>query len=451
MVGFKMKITFPEDFKFGTATSAFQIEGALNEDGRGELIWDRLLRSFNFDPNIACDHYHRYPEDIKLMKKMGIRIYRFSISWTRILPKGVGKINPKGIKFYNNLIDELVSNDIKPLATLSHFDLPYPFYEKGGWKNEDMINAYKQYATICFENFSDKINEWITFNEPWVDQYLIPNNMMKSSPKKSGDVFADCLNSIHNLYKAQAEAIKIFRSSNEKGKIGITLNLAPGYPFEDSDEDIKAAKQFDEFLNAWFLDLALKGKYPKDLFDYFQDTVKAPNITKEDMNLIEKNQSDFIGVNYYGPFIIKSSENNFPMNYDFHREERSKKWANNAKVDPKGLYEILIRINENYNSPLIYITENGCSFGDEEYNDIKDEWRIDYLKRHLKEIKRAIDHGAKIKRYYVWSFMDNLEWIDGYKERYGIVYIDRSHNLERKIKKSGKWYSKLITDYQFDI
>lgn len=446
-----MKVKFDENFLFGAATSAFQIEGALNEDGRGELFWDHILKSFNADPNIACDHYHRYKEDIRLMKDLGLETYRFSISWVRIVPDGSGDINQKGIEFYNDLIDELISNEIKPLITLSHFDVPFIFYKKGGWKNQEIIDAYHRYVKVCLENFGDRVDYWLTFNEPWVDQYLI--NIMMKSPgiKKSGEMFADCLNSIHNLFIAHAKTIETFHHMDKDNKVGIALNLGPGYPHTDSDDDKKAAMMFDEFLNTWFLELAINGRYNSNLFKYYQESVGAPEITDEDKILLKNNKSDFIGVNFYGPFIIKASKKNFPLNYEGFQGERSKDWANNAKVVPEGLFEILMRIKDHYGNPTTFITENGCSFGDEELNDIKDEWRIDYVKKHLREVKRAIDNGVNVKRYYLWSLMDNLEWIQGYEERYGLIYIDREHNLERKIKKSGNWYSKLIKNREFTI
>jgi beta-glucosidase/6-phospho-beta-glucosidase/beta-galactosidase len=325
------------------------------------------------------------------------------------------------------------------------------FYKKGGWKNHEMIGAYHRYAKICLDNFGDRVNYWLTFNEPWVEQYLMPIMMKNPGIKKSGEVFADCLNSIHNLFIAHAKVIETFHEINKNNKVGIALNLGPGYPNTNSDYDKEAAKNFDDFLNKWFLELAIHGRYPSRLYEYYQEAVGAPQITDRQKNLLKKNKSDFIGVNYYGPFIIKASNKNFPLNYDTFKGERSKDWANNAKVVPEGLFEILMRIKEDYGNPLTFITENGCSYGDEEFNDIKDEWRIDYVKKHLKEVKRAIDNGVNVKRYYLWSLMDNLEWIQGYKERYGIIFIDREHDLERKIKNSGKWYSKLIKTREFTI
>ncbi|NVM31097.1 MAG: family 1 glycosylhydrolase [Candidatus Helarchaeota archaeon] len=451
-----MDVKFPEAFIFGAATSAYQIEGALNEDGRGEVFFDRIFQLANFDadPNIACDHYHRYKADVQLIKELGLQSYRFSIAWARIFPKGSGQINEKGIEFYNNLINELLSNDIEPLATLHHFDMPSALYTKG-WQNIETIAAFKQFAEICFERFGDRVTRWITFNEPWVDQFLIPFSIQeftnpKPSIKQDKKLFAKCLNNLHSMFKAHADAIKACRDLIPEGKIGITLNLAPCYPLTDSKEDKEAAERCDAFLNEWHLGLALKGEYPDDLFNYLQEAVNAPTITDEEMALIKDSKSDFIGVNFYGPSYIKMGQKRFPLNYDEYKGERSREWANNAKVVPEALHEILVRIDRDYNSPIIYITENGCSFGDERLNDEKDEWRIDYLKAHLREVKRAMDDGVKVEGYYAWSLMDNLEWAQGYEERYGLIYIDREHNLKRYIKKSGHWYSEVIRNRGFN-
>jgi beta-glucosidase len=448
-----MKIEFPDNFKFGAATAAYQIEGATREDGRGEIHFDQLFKMpvIKSDPTIACDHYHRYKEDIGLMREIGLQTYRLSISWTRIFPEGDGKLNEKGLKFYDDLINELVYAGIEPLATLYHFDFPLSFYDIGGWRNQRAVSAFSEYAKICIERFGDRVKYWVTFNEPAVDQYSIYYMMEKMKSRKAKEVFPEVLNNLHGLFKAHALAIKSFRDLDIDGKIGIVLNLGPVYPISDSEKDIEAAKRYDDFLNIWHLNLSLKGEYPQEIFNNYWDTVNAPKVTGNDLDLLKENKSDFIGVNFYGPFFVRSSIKNFPLKYDIYKEKRSQEWANNAKVSPKDLYKILVRIDREYDSPIIYITENGCSFGDEQLNDEKDEWRIDYLKRHLREVKRAIDDGAKVERYYVWTLMDNLEWAQGFEEKYGLIYVDFAGDLKRTIKKSGRWYSEVIKNRGFEL
>ncbi len=452
----KINVTFPKDFVFGASTAAFQIEGATKEDGRGEHLFDQIFKlpEFTADPNIGCDHYHRYKEDVQLMKQLGLQSYRFSISWVRIYPTGVGPLNERGLKFYHNLIDELITNGIEPVACLTHFELPTPLFKRG-WQHNDTINAFKKYGTTCFEQFGDRVKLWSTFNEPWIDQFFISyamqeQTMPKLSRMQSKKIFAKCLNNLHGLFKSHAEVVKTFRAIIPEGRIGIILNLNPCYPLTDSPEDQEAAKRFDEFLNGWQLDLVLKGAYPSGLFNYFQESIEAPNINPTDKVLFKEGAVDYLGVNFYGPAYIKASENRYPLNYEEFKGERSREWANNAKVVPEALYELLVRIHKTYGVPT-WITENGCSFGDEKLDDKRDEWRLDYIKHHLAAVKRAMDEGANIERYYVWSLMDNLEWVQGYEERYGIIYIDREKDLTRTIKKSGHWYSDVIKNRGFNL
>jgi len=452
-----MNIKFPKDFVFGASTSAFQIEGATKEDGRGEHFFDQIFKlpEFAADPNIACDHYHRYKEDVQLMKQLGLQSYRFSISWVRVYPTGTGPLNEKGLKFYHNLITELLANGIEPVACLNHFELPMPLFQKG-WQHIDTINAFKKFGTTCFERFGDRVKLWATFNEPWIDQFFIPYasqefTMQKLSKRQSKKTIAKCLNNLHGLFKSHAEVVKAFRTIIPEGKIGIILNLNPGYPVTDSSEDQEAAKRFDEFLNDWQLDLVLNGEYPETLFNYFQETLDAPNINPTDKILFKDGAVDYLGVNFYGPAFIKASENHYPLNYEDYKEDRSRVWANNAKVVPEALHEILVRIHKKYDAPTLWITENGCSFGNEKLDDEKDEWRLDYIKQHLAAVKHAMDDGVNIERYYVWSLMDNLEWVLGYEERYGIIYINRENDLTRTIKKSGHWYSDVIKNREFTL
>jgi beta-glucosidase len=388
------------------------------------------------------------------MKQLGLQSYRFSISWVRVYPNGAD-FNEKGLKFYHNLINELLKNEIEPVVCLNHFELPIPLYSKG-WQHIDTLNAFKKFGITCFEHFGDQVKHWATFNEPWMDQFFIPYEVQRfSSPnltkKQSKRTIAKALDNLHGLFRAHAETVNAFHTLISDGQIGIILNLNPAYPATADPTDEAAAQFYDAFLNDWQLDLIFKGEYPAQFFTQFQEIFGSPKIEETDKALFHEAVPDYLGINFYGPAYIKASEDHYPLNFEEFKGERSRDWANNAKVEPKALADILVRIHTEYGAPKVWITENGCSFGDEELNDLRDEWRIDYLKNHLAAVKQAMESGVKVQRYYVWSLMDNLEWVQGYDERYGIIYIDRKQNLKRTIKKSGHWYAQVIANHGFNL
>ncbi|MCP4754803.1 MAG: beta-glucosidase [Proteobacteria bacterium] len=445
------KTTFPEGFKWGTATAAYQIEGAWQEDGRGPSVWDTLCHTpgiiMNGDTgDVAIDHYHKYKEDVALLKKMGMQTYRFSISWPRILPDGVGRINPKGIDFYNNLIDELIRADIEPLITLYHWDFPQVLHDRGGWLSRESADWFAEYAEVCFKAFGDKVKQWVTFNEPWVDAYAFA--FMVGKP--TVEAMSRATKISHHYMLSHARAVEAYRKLAQGGRIGITLNLSPAYPHTDSKEDEAAARRFDGFANRWFLDPALKGSYPEDMLSFYRDKLKAPDILPGDMELIQRNPSDFLGVNYYSRSIVKAS-NQEPVLELEKVENKDDTWATNGEVYPEGLYDLLVRLDRDYNRPLLFITENGASFGDDELKDgrIEDERRRSYLKRHFEAAHRAIAEGVNLQGYYVWSCFDNFEWIFGYSRRFGLIYIDYQ-TLERIWKDSAHWYRGVIENNGFE-
>lgn len=442
-----------EGFIWGVATSAYQIEGAYDEDGKGLNIWDIYCKEDDkikdkSNGNIACDHYHRYKQDIAIMKEMGIKAYRFSISWARILPNGIGIINQKGIDFYNNLIDELLANNIEPYITLYHWDLPYELYKKGGWLNEECIQWFGEYAKILAQNFSYRVKYFITFNEP---QCFIGLGCLRGihAPGLKCQI-TDTFLMTHNMLKAHGNAvINLRKYAKSKIKIGYAPTCGMVYPATNSKEDIQAARDYlfripDNMNNwtwnvAWFSDPVFLGHYPKEGLEKYEKYL--PKITDDDMKLINQ-PLDFMGENIYNGVQIKAGEDNKPQIVE--RYNGFNKTANNWPVTPKCIYWGAKFLYERYKLPL-YITENGMSCHDVISLDgkVHDSNRIDFLNRYLLEISKAIDDNVDIRGYFHWSFMDNFEWAEGYNERFGLVYLDYT-TQKRIIKDSGYWYKNVI-------
>lgn len=442
------QIRFPKDFLWGAATSAYQIEGAWDADGKGESIWDFYCRTLKIASNqetgdIAIDHYHRYKQDIALMKELGIKSYRFSISWPRIFPAGTGEVNRKGMDFYSRVADELLASGIEPVACLYHWDYPLALARQEGWRSRNSAQWFADYAAACFKTLGDRVKTWLTMNEPWVD--IFASQFMIGKPTPEG--MATAVKSSHHYMLAHAKAVEAFRGMAKAGKIGVAFALSPIYPATDSDR--AAAMRYDGFVNRWFLDPMTKGQYPEDLLAFYQDRFKAPEIQTGDMELIKKYPLDFIGVNYYSRKVVKSSKAEPVLEAELV-ENRDQTWATNGEVYPQGLYDMLIRLDRDYNHPVIFITENGTSFGDEELKDgeLNDSWRIDFIKSHLEAAHYAIQKGVNLQRYYVWSVFDNFEWVFGYSRRFGIIYVN-FQTQERTWKQSAKWYQHVIKNNGF--
>lgn len=443
-------IKFPQNFIWGSATASYQIEGAANEDGRGPSIWDKFSRIPGAVANgdtgdIACDHYHRYKDDIKLMKKIGLNGYRFSISWSRIFPKGFGEINEKGVEFYNNLVDELLANGIEPVVTLYHWDLPQALQDIGGWENRDTVDYFVDYAVYMFKILGDRVKKWTTHNEPWVAAFA--GNFAGRHAPGNTDLKLTVQIS-HHLILAHAKVVKAYRKLNQQdGKIGIVLDLHPIVPATASKEDYETSILVDGYQNRWFLDPVLKGKYPEDILKFYKEKLNAPIIMPGDMETIADNHVDYLGVNYYFRKIVKKSEDNGIFQFEEVKAEGAKCTEMGWEVYPKALYDLLIRIKEEYNDPHIYIAENGAAFKDDKFKEgiVEDDDRIEFLKGHFLEAYKAIQAGVKLEAYYVWSLLDNFEWAHGYNKRFGLIYIDYK-TQERILKKSALWYGEIIKD-----
>lgn len=441
-------LQFPKNFIWGAATAAYQIEGGVAEDGRGASIWDTYSHingntANNENGDIACDHYHKYKEDIQLMKEMGLKGYRFSISWSRIFPQGKGEINKKGIDFYNQLIDELLRNNIEPIATLYHWDLPQALQDIGGWGNRETIDYFNDYANCIYKNYGDRVKKWITLNEPWVTAY-IGNFIGRHAPGYKDLPLA--VQVTHHLILSHAKAVESYkRLNNKEGKIGIALDLHPIYPASDLVDDKEAALLSNDYHNRWFLDPILKGRYPDKLFNLYKEKINSPVILSNDMDIISKNKCDFLGINYYFRLIVKKSNTHPILQFENIIPDDAIRTEMNWEIYPKGIYDLLIKIKNEYNNPEVYITENGAAYKDDkiEENIVDDNDRLDYLQSHIKELHNAINDGVNLKGYYLWSFMDNYEWAFGYSKRFGLIRVDYK-TQERIWKKSGFWYKDLI-------
>ena len=444
---------FPANFLFGASTSAYQIEGAWNEDGKGESIWDRFCHTrgkiqLGHTGDIACDHYHRYKEDVSLMKSLGLNSYRFSVSWPRVFPTGKGKINQKGLDFYDRLVDGLVEAGVKPFATLFHWDLPQNLQTGiGGFRNRECIKYFTEYAVEVVKKLGDRVHHWITVNEPWV--YAIPGELSGVHAPGKRNPWA-AFRTIHNLLLAHATAMEAIKSIDCNFQVGIALNLMSIYPMTGSKKDNDAADIADQFYNRIKLDPLFNGKYPSQLWEKL--SIFCPRVQPGDMELI-RSPIDFLGVNsytcarayhkWYVPFFHAWMTGSQIADTEFVKDGiqyTSMGW----EVCPKGIYDMLMRIKEDYENPVVYITENGVAFEDTlEDGAIHDIKRIDYLREHTDMIYRAIQDEANIKGYFAWSLLDNFEWSVGLSKRFGIIYVDYD-TQNRIIKDSGLWYSDLI-------
>jgi beta-glucosidase len=436
---------FPEGFLWGTSTSAYQIEGAWNEDGKGESIWDRFSHSpyriLGGDTgDVTCDHYHRMPEDVALMKELGLKTYRFSISWPRVLPEGGGTVNNKGLGFYDRLVDNLLAAGIVPHATLNHWDFPQALQDRGGWPNHDSADWFADYARVMFEKLGDRVSIWSTHNEPWVLAFL--GHALGEFAPGIAD-FSQAFQSAHHLLLAHGKAVQVFREGGYKGEIGIALDLQHCRPATDSEADQAACQRRYEMTHALFLDALFKRRYPGMLFQWMDP--HTPHVQDGDMDLINQ-PVDFLGVNYYMTFAVRFS-NRGVLKLDMDHVS-APNWGHTAVgwgINPPGLTATLLNLKENYGNPKIYVTENGCAVDDipDGNGFVADAGRINYLRAHLAAVHDAIKAGVNVKGYCIWSLMDNFEWVNGLSACFGIVRVE--YETGRRIpKQSARWYSQVI-------
>jgi beta-glucosidase len=438
-------IKFDKNFVFGVATSAYQIEGAATEDGRTPSIWDTFCRIpgkvyEGQNGDIAYNHYHRYKEDVRILKEIGVDSYSFSISWSRIFPE-YDKYNPKGMEFYKKLINELNENDIEPVVTLYHWDLPMWAYDRGGWLNRDSVKWFQEYTTKVFKELNNSVKFWITHNEPFCASIL---GYYSGIHAPGHENLREALVAAHHILLSHGFAVESFRDLDIKdSKIGIKINLTPSYPASDSKEDIEASCRSDGLSNRWFLDSVFKSSYPEDMKKIFTRLVGSFDFIRDgDLQKIST-KIDFLGVNYYTRVLTKFIQD-LVLNYQ-DVKGNLKKTAMDWEISPEVLYNLILRLRKEYTKIPIYITENGAAFDDvlTKEKKIHDIERIDYVKSHLTKIAELNDQGADVKGYYLWSLMDNFEWAYGYSKRFGIVYVDFK-TQERILKDSALWYKEVI-------
>ena len=458
---------FPEDFIFGGATAAYQVEGATREDGRGPCVWDDYMNrpGSRFNGDMASDFYHKYKEDLQLAHDFGVNGIRISISWTRILPEGKGVVNLQGIAYYNELIDECIRQGVEPFVTLHHFDTPLPFFRNGHWLNRDLIDAFVDYAKICFTAFGDRVKKWATFNEPWSiaqNGYIagnFPPNEQFQIPK--------AVQILHNLMVAHARAVNLYKSMHLPGEIGIVHTLEGKVPISQKPEDIHARDLDDAISNRFMLDACFHGGYDEETMALIQEI-----LTKNDGQLVTEAadfeafkqaaaQIDFLGMNYYSSHFLQAYDGESRIYNNSTGEKGTSVFGlkgigarvTNPAVPttdwdwpiyPQGMHDQLVRIMHDYpNYKKLYIAENGMGYKDDFVDGkIDDTPRIEYVMQHLQAVLQAIEEGVNVKGYYIWSLMDVLSWSNGYNKRYGLFYVDYK-DQKRYPKKSAYWYKMM--------
>ncbi|MDF2538661.1 MAG: beta-glucosidase [Herbinix sp.] len=445
-------MSFRKDFVWGAAAASYQIEGAALEDGKGLSVWDSFAHTEGKTKNndtgdIACDHYHRYKDDVLLMKEIGLKAYRFSISWPRILPDGTDKINSKGLEFYSNLVDELLKAGIEPYVTLFHWDLPQAIYDRGGWMNREIADWFADYVRIVVEHLSDRVKYWMTTNEPQCHILIGHANGRHAPGDQVGN--REAFTMMHHIHLAHGKAVQAIRKySKQPCHIGFAPNPSPCVPATGNKEDLNAAKAHTFhgaarglWSNTWWLDPVLLGKYPEDGIRSFETDFPIEIIKAGDMETLHQ-PLDFLGLNLYqGSLVCYDEEKgcvDYPKKIGF--DKTALKW----QVLPQALYYMPKYLYERYGLPIL-ITENGLSLPDWVSLDgkVHDPNRIDFLHRYIAELKKAAGEGVDILGYFTWSVMDNFEWAEGYNERFGLIYVDYA-TQERILKDSAYWYHDVI-------
>jgi len=439
-------------FNWGVATSSYQIEGAHNTDGRGPSVWDVFShtkgRVKNGDTgDIACDHYNKFSDDIILMRDLGVDSYRFSVSWPRIFPIGTeDKINQSGMDFYDRLVDTLLENNITPFVTLNHWDIPQGLEDLGGWTNRDMVQQFVKYSHYLSRGLGDRVANWITHNEPWCISFL--GYVEGRKPPGLKGAWAKSLHTAHHLLLSHGKAVPEIKSNVRNAKVGITLNLNTAIPASNSEYDKKECDFYDAQFNRLYLDPLYKQKYPKLLFDRL---LEKGAIKQSDLNFIGEGDlktistpTDFLGVNYYSRAVIRDESVDEKLN-EKHKVTMGPKTDFGWEVYPQGIYDLLKRLQDEYNVNEIMVTENGCSYSDgpDENKKVNDINRVEYHRSHIEQILIAVDEGIPCTAYFAWSLMDNFEWAEGYSQRFGLIWVDFD-TLERIPKESYYWYQKFL-------
>jgi beta-glucosidase len=444
------EVRFPKNFFWGTATAAYQIEGAWKEDGKGESIWDRFTHTPGKIKNgdtgdVACDSYHRWGEDIALTRAMNLNSYRFSLSWPRIQPSGSGVANSKGIDYYSRLVDALLEARIRPFVTIYHWDLPQALDDGGGWPNRDTASRFADYVELVARSFGDRVSDWSLFNEP---SAFCDLGYLDGTHAPGHKSLFEFLRATHTVNLAQGAGFRALKAVRPSASVGTALSMSACEPATDSEEDRVAAERAHAITNLWFLETALRGQYP-DALAFLPES--AMGVKSGDMEKM-KAPLDFIGVNLYyrtiasAPTALERLTN--PQQWLFPVKmvggNQGPKTDMGWEIWPQALYDMVTRLTRDFNRPVIEITESGCAFNDEPdaSGAVRDLRRIQYHRQYLQAIAQAIADGADVRGYHAWSLMDNFEWAEGFSQRFGLAYTDFK-TQQRTIKDSGRWYAKV--------
>jgi beta-glucosidase len=436
-------MTFPAGFLWGAATSAYQIEGSPLADGAGASIWHRFAHTPGLVANgdtgdIACDHYRRWAHDVSLMRALGLTAYRFSIAWGRVLPLGFGRINRRGLAFYDSLVDALLAANIQPVPTLYHWDLPAALDDRGGWLNPDIAGWFADYTDVVVRALDDRVRMWATLNEPWV---VMDGGYLHGTLAPGHRNRYEAPRVTHNLLRAHGAAVAAYRATG-RHRIGLVVNLEPKYPASDRPKDSTATRRASAYMNRQYLDPVLRGEYPTALADIFGDA--WPDFPSADFDAIRQ-PIDFLGINYYTRGVTRYSARSYPLRAVTVHQPQHSYTETGWEVYPDGLTDTVRWVAGRYGPIPLYVTENGAAFYDppSAASPLDDGLRVDYLRSHLRAVRRAIDDGVDIRGYFAWSLLDNFEWAHGYSKRFGLVHVDYATQA-RTPKASARFYAEVI-------
>lgn len=436
--------SFPQDFLWGAATSAYQVEGSPLADGAGPSNWHRFAHTPGTirdgdTGDVACDHYRRFREDVALMRELGLKAYRFSVSWSRIVPEGTGAVNARGLDHYERLVDALLANGIQPMATLYHWDLPAALEDRGGWLNPDIAGWFAEYSRTLFARLDDRVRLWATLNEPWV---VADGGYLHGALAPGHRSAYEAPRASHNLLRAHAASVAAYRAEG-RHRIGLVVNLEPKHPASSGAEDLAATRRADAYMNRQYLDPALRGRYPDELRDVFGEA--WPGWSPEEVAAL-RTPIDFLGVNYYTRSVTRADPASWPVRASAVRQEGATYTETGWEVYPDGLRETLCGVRQRYGDIPLYVTENGAAFTDPPQapaGGLEDPLRVAYLRDHVRAVREAIAAGCDVRGYFVWSLLDNLEWALGFSKRFGIVHVDFA-SQRRTPKASARFYSSVI-------
>jgi beta-glucosidase len=440
-------IRFPDGFLWGAATSAYQIEGSPLADGAGPSIWHRFshtpgMTAHDETGDVACDHYRRWAGDVRLMKELGLTAYRFSVSWSRILPEGTGRVNRAGLAFYERLVDALLEQGIAPNVTLYHWDLPAALDDRGGWLNRDVADWFAEYARVMYRALGDRVPMWATLNEPWV---VTDGGYLHGALAPGHRNLYEAPLATHNLMRAHGAGVQAYRAEAKggAGRVGLVVNLEPKYPASQREKDVAATRRADAYMNRQYLDPVFFGTYPAELREVFGDA--WPDFPESDMALVRQ-PIDFLGVNYYTRSVTRHDDRKLPLRASAVRQPSHPYTMTKWEVFPDALRRVLLWVKERYGEVPLYVTENGAAFYDPPKaidGRVDDPLRVHYYREHLRAVHAAIAAGADVRGYFAWSLLDNYEWSLGYSKRFGLVHVDYE-TQQRTPKQSARFYSEVI-------